>query len=363
MDTSMKRRNLLAAFFCILSYSSLVLATSTCNAVTYGSPLAQDCFDLLLQLPGGVTSPSIDVDALRSFVEPKFLQPEFAPVYDPFETEMVQLPKLWKKGTCCLALLSIATPSGIVQQGTSIDNWRTVQNAFIDTVQVCLVEGQGQGSGGMLLANTFYVTEAYGALIGDSLHCQKEYYGSPPVAQCGMLLAAFASSTDNQPRYFDEEQLRANGLNWPGVRNNYRTEIVQLPAYWSAGTCNIALYGDQISPHSGTISAGLSSWRNVRLAGLELLNRCLVGNVGGVIYVKSYNGISFAGSIVMWESGSYFDFMSNVMQNSPSAIRPILAELSNGNRSITGINATLGLNTTLAASVKLPWNFTSASRQ
>ena len=174
----MKRRNLLAAFFCIFSYSSLVLATSSCNAVTYGSPHAQDCFDLLLQLPGGVTSPSIDVDALRSFVEPKFLQPEFAPVYDPFETEMVQLPKLWRKGpystsnsyfnenehipetaqsiigTCCLALLSIATPSGIVQQGTSIDNWRTVQNAFIDTVQVCLVEGQGQGSGGMLLANS-----------------------------------------------------------------------------------------------------------------------------------------------------------------------------------------------------------------
>ena len=65
----------------------------------------------------------------------------------------------------------------------------------------------------------------------------------------------------------------------------------------------------------------------------------------------------------MWESGSYFDFMSNVMQNSPSAIRPILAELSNGTISITAINATLGLNTTVAASVKLPWNFTSASRQ
>ena len=178
----MKRRNLLAAFFCIFSYSILVLATSSCNAVTYGTPLAQDCFDLLLQLPGGVTSPSIDVDALRSFVEPKFLQPEFAPVYDPFETEMVQLPKLWKKGpystlnfyfnedehipktaqsiigTCCLALLSIATPSGIVQQGTSIDSWRTIQNAFIDTVQVCLIEGQGQGSGGMLLANSMPTT-------------------------------------------------------------------------------------------------------------------------------------------------------------------------------------------------------------
>ena len=98
MDTSMIKRNLLAAFVCIFCYSTLVLATSTCNAVTYGTPRAQDCFDLLQQLPGGVTSPSIDVDALRWFVEPKFLQPEFAPVHDPFDTEMVQLPKLWKKG-------------------------------------------------------------------------------------------------------------------------------------------------------------------------------------------------------------------------------------------------------------------------
>ena len=81
----------------------------------------------------------------------------------------------------------------------------------------------------------FQLIEAYGALIGDSIHCQTDFYGSPSAAQCGMLLAAFASSTDNQPRYFDEEQLRANGLNWPGVRNNYRTEIVQLPAYWSSG--------------------------------------------------------------------------------------------------------------------------------
>ena len=94
----MKSKNLLSAFICIFSYSILVLAKSSCNAATYGIPHAKDCFDLVLQLPGGVTSPKIDVDALRSFVEPKFLRPEFAPVHDPFTTEMVQLPKLWKKG-------------------------------------------------------------------------------------------------------------------------------------------------------------------------------------------------------------------------------------------------------------------------
>lgn len=97
MDTLTKSKNLFAAFICIFSYPVLVLAQSSCDAVTYGTPVVKDCFDLVLQLPGGFTSPEIDVDALRSFVEPKFLQPSFAPVYDPFSTEMVQLPKLWKK--------------------------------------------------------------------------------------------------------------------------------------------------------------------------------------------------------------------------------------------------------------------------
>ena len=79
------------------------------------------------------------------------------------------------------------------------------------------------------------LTEAYGAPIDDIPFCKNEFWGSPPPLQCGRMLAAFASNTDDQPRYFDEEQLRVNGLNWPGVFNNFRTEVVQLPAYWSSG--------------------------------------------------------------------------------------------------------------------------------
>lgn len=97
MATSTISMSLSAVFICIFSCSVLVLAQSSCDAVTYGTPVAKDCFDLVLQLPGGATSPDIDVDALRIFVEPKFLQPSFAPVQDPFSTEMVQLPKIWKK--------------------------------------------------------------------------------------------------------------------------------------------------------------------------------------------------------------------------------------------------------------------------
>ena len=76
---------------------------------------------------------------------------------------------------------------------------------------------------------------AYGAPLEDFIFCKEEYWGSPPVHLCGTLLAALASINDNQPRYFDEEQLRVNGLNWPGVANSYQTEVVQLPAYWSSG--------------------------------------------------------------------------------------------------------------------------------
>ena len=91
----------------------------------------------------------------------------------------------------------------------------------------------------------FLLTKAYGALIGDSnsVVCTPEYYGSPPVAQCNMMLATFASHYDNQPRYFDEEQLRADGLNWLGVFNTYPTEVVQLPGYWSSGQSKLLARG------------------------------------------------------------------------------------------------------------------------
>ena len=121
----------------------------------------------------------------------------------------------------------------------------------------------------------------------------------------------------------------------------------------------------------------------MRVAGIELLNRCLVGGVGGSVHVKSCmlprllilrtlteeanmctdDGRYIAASIVMWESGSYFDFMSNEIQNSPLTIRPSLTGLLNGTISMSAINATLGLSTTAVASVKLPWNVTATSRQ
>ena len=55
-------------------------------------------------------------------------------------------------GTCCAALMSIASSQGKVSEATSIDKWRTILNAFIDEVQACLVEGHD--AGGMRFANS-----------------------------------------------------------------------------------------------------------------------------------------------------------------------------------------------------------------
>ena len=80
-------------------------------------------------------------------------------------------------------------------------------------------------------------------------------------------------------------------------------------------------------------------------------------------YMYKDDGLYSAGGIVMWETGSHFDFVSNVIQNTPRTIRPTLTGLLNGTISMSAVNATLGLNTIIPASIKPPWNSTTISRQ
>ena len=149
------------------------------------------------------------------------------------------------------------------------------------------------------------------------------------------------------------------------------------------GGCNIGFFGNQ--PTQSLAPPSLSSWKNVYIAGVDLLNRCLLHGVGGGIHVKSCmlplllccfdsftekanvptdDGRSTAASLVMWESGSYFDFLSNEIQNAPLRIRPSLMGLLNGTMTMSAINATLGLNSPAAASLNAPWkNFTAMLRQ
>ncbi len=81
---------------------SFVRSLSSCNANLYGKPSVRDCFDLYDELPGGAMSANVDVDKPRSFVEPKFLEPAFCPVPNPYSTHMVQLPKVWRGGQSLL---------------------------------------------------------------------------------------------------------------------------------------------------------------------------------------------------------------------------------------------------------------------
>lgn len=140
------------------------------------------------------------------------------------------------------------------------------------------------------------------------------------------------------------------------------------------GGCNIGLYGNQPAIQA-LAPPSLSSWKNVYTAGVELLNKCLMNRVGGGIYIKSCmlplllscfdsfagkvnlrtdDGQYIAASIVMWESGSYFDFLSNEIQNAPLRIRPSVMGLLNGTMSMSAINATLGLNSPAATFLNAP---------
>lgn len=72
--------------------------------------------------------------------------------------------------------------------------------------------------------------------VATQISCSKELYGVPRASDCEELLQSFADLSDDQPRLFDEEQLRtSDGLHFPGVKNDYPTSVVQVPAYWSLG--------------------------------------------------------------------------------------------------------------------------------
>lgn len=90
-------------YFLIWSALSLhlpcVFAQLKCDSTLYGRPDPTDCVELYEQLPGGRKSPHISLEMPRYFVEPKFLRPVFSPVSNPFRTEMVQLPKVWRQGS------------------------------------------------------------------------------------------------------------------------------------------------------------------------------------------------------------------------------------------------------------------------
>ena len=70
--------------------------------------------------------------------------------------------------------------------------------------------------------------------VASRIACHGDLYGAPRAPDCDTLLKSFAWLNDDQPRIFDEEQLRVpNGQWFPGVKNEYSTHVAQMPAYWS----------------------------------------------------------------------------------------------------------------------------------
>lgn len=67
--------------------------------------------------------------------------------------------------------------------------------------------------------------------------CNKTPYGSLELSQCVPLEISFADARDGTLRIFDEEQLAMEepGRSWPGIRNPFKTSVVQIPRIWTRG--------------------------------------------------------------------------------------------------------------------------------
>ena len=101
--------SILCILLCTVIHIDQTYGQSHCDAKIYGKLNDRDCFDLYHQLPGETLSPDVDPDVPRSFVEPKFLDPPFAPVPNPYPSQMVQLPKIWRIGRLyCINTMSVS---------------------------------------------------------------------------------------------------------------------------------------------------------------------------------------------------------------------------------------------------------------
>ena len=85
----------------------------------------------------------------------------------------------------------------------------------------------------VLILLAFWICPIYSQFDAE-LRCAKPFYGSPGSYDCTLVLQKLASLYDDRPRYFDEEQLRGGpSHDFPGVKNDQVTQVVQLPGYWS----------------------------------------------------------------------------------------------------------------------------------
>ena len=113
-----------------------------CDANTFGRPTSADCLDLAAQFPLPSTARRIFIEQpLRPQVGTSNWEPSFRP---RDVSGFVQLPKIWSRGTCNIALLSFRGLSRA--QAASITNYGEVVRAAIDLLSVCSIAGAVGGA-------------------------------------------------------------------------------------------------------------------------------------------------------------------------------------------------------------------------
>lgn len=75
---------------------SVVLSQIICDEKLYGKINLGECSLAYNLLPGAWGPPAPWIDAHRIFAEPQFFQPPFTKLTNPYNTKMVQLPKIWR---------------------------------------------------------------------------------------------------------------------------------------------------------------------------------------------------------------------------------------------------------------------------
>lgn len=87
-----------------------------CALDIYGKPQVDDSYEIVTKLPFLSDDPYHDLTKHRVFAEPAYLQPRFSQLVNPFESSMVQLPKIWRTSQshlrCFFAMVELTVAFG-----------------------------------------------------------------------------------------------------------------------------------------------------------------------------------------------------------------------------------------------------------
>ena len=83
----------------VLSFVSHSLSLYRCDAILYGTPGRSACWETFSLMPEAIRRDSPAATARHLFVEPQYLLPPFSPVRNPYDNQIIQVPKIWRTGS------------------------------------------------------------------------------------------------------------------------------------------------------------------------------------------------------------------------------------------------------------------------